>query len=199
MYEKIRKVEHLFRQLEKENAKFVKQSGLHCLTNCTTCCQKEGLEANVLEFMPLAWHLVKNNLHEQVLGQLDTSPKHCVNLSVLQIHGQTGGCSVYPNRGLICRLFGFSGVRNKIGALSVYTCALMKEDQSEEYAQTNEKINNGLKIPIVADYYTQLYAIDPTLANDYNPINETIRKAIEKVAYYYSYKPKRPYSYKKTG
>jgi hypothetical protein len=46
-----------------------------------------------------------------------------------------------------------------------------------------------MHIPVVSDFYYQIYYIDPQLANDYNPINVSIRKAIEKVAYYYANKP----------
>ena len=67
MLDKVRKVEKVFKQLDKEAEKFGKQSKLKCLTNCNLCCLKKGLEANVLEFLPLAYHLVKNNLHEAAL------------------------------------------------------------------------------------------------------------------------------------
>ena len=70
MLEKIRKIERVFKQLDKETQKFGKQSNLKCLANCNLCCLKKGLEANVLEFLPLAYHLVQNNLHDAVLDLL---------------------------------------------------------------------------------------------------------------------------------
>jgi len=48
-----------------------------------------------------------------------------------------------------------------------------------------------MHIPVASDFYYQIYFIDPQMANDYNLINVSIRKAIEKVAYYYSNKPVR--------
>ncbi len=191
MLDKIRKIERIFNQLEKESVKFGKQSGLRCLTNCDICCRKKGLEANVLEFLPFAYYLVKNDLHDAALDLLDSNPEHCINLAKTQAPGQTAGCSVYEHRGLICRLFGFSGVRDKNARLAVYTCSLMKNEFAAEYKQTMERINSDLDIPVVSDYYYQIYYIDPQLANDYNPINVSIRKAIEKVAYYYEHKPVR--------
>jgi Fe-S-cluster containining protein len=191
MLDKIRKIERVFNQLDKETEKFGKQSGLKCLTNCDLCCRKKGLEANVLEFLPFAYYLVKNNLHEAALDLLETNPEHCINLAKTQVPGQTAGCSIYAHRGLICRLFGFSGVRDKNAKLAVYTCSLMKNEFSAEYKQTMERINSDMHIPVVSDFYYQIYYIDPQLANDYNPINISIRKAIEKVAYYYANKPVR--------
>lgn len=189
MLDKIRKIERVFKQLDKETAKFGKQSGLKCLTNCNLCCHKKGLEANVLEFLPLAYYLVKNNLHDEALDLLETNPEHCINLAKTQITGQTAGCSIYDHRGLICRLFGFSGVKDKNAKLAVYTCTHMKGEFAAEYKLTMERINSDMHIPIVSDFYYQIYYIDPQLANDYNPINVSIRKAIEKVAYYYANKP----------
>jgi uncharacterized protein len=189
MLDKIRKIERVFNQLDKETTKFGNQSGLKCLTNCDLCCRKKGLEANVLEFLPFAYYLVKNNLHEAALDLLETNPEHCINLAKTQVPGQTAGCSIYAHRGLICRLFGFSGVRDKNAKLAVYTCSLMKNEFAAEYKQTMERINSDMHIPVVSDFYYQIYYIDPQLANDYNLINVSIRKAIEKVAYYYANKP----------
>lgn len=191
MLDKIRKVEQVFKQLDKETEKFGKQSNLKCLTNCNWCCLKTGLEANVLEFLPLANYLLTNNLHEAVLNLLDTNPEHCINLAKSQIQGQTAGCSNYEHRGMICRLFGFSGVKDKNSKLAVYTCTHIKNEYPQEFKNAMERINLGMEIPMVTDFYYQIYFVDSYMANDYNPINVSIRKAIEKVAYYYANKPGR--------
>ena len=192
MLEKIRKVEQVFRQLDKETKQFARKSKIKCLTNCNLCCLKKGLEANVLEFLPLAYYLVKNNLHEEVLNRLETEPEYCINLASNQIPGKTSGCSHYKYRGLICRLFGSSAAHDKNSKLSIYTCSHIKTTQKEAYLSANEKINAGLiAIPQVSDFYYQIYFIDPNLANDYNPINISIRKAIERVAYFYEHQPVR--------
>lgn len=191
MLDKIKKIEKVFKQLDKETEKFVSQSGLKCVTNCNICCLKKGLEANVLEFLPLAWYLVRNNLHDAALELLEPNPEYCINLAQSQTPGTTSGCSSYAQRGMICRLFGFSGIKDKNSKLSVYTCSYMKKEYPEEYANTMQRINNGMKIPIVTDFYYQIYFIDPNMANDYNPINVSIYKAIQKVAYYFENLPER--------
>lgn len=191
MLEKIRKVERVFKQLDKETQKFGKQTNLKCLTNCNLCCLKKGLEANVLEFLPLAYHLVQNNLHDAALDLLETEPEHCINMAKSQVQGETAGCSAYEHRGLICRLFGFSAVQDKNAKLSVYTCSHIKTEYPAEFKSASELINKGMNIPLVTDFYYQIYFIDTQMANDYNPINVSIRKAIERVAYYYSNKPVR--------
>lgn len=192
MLEKIRKVERVFKQLDKDTGKFGQQSNLKCLTTCNLCCLKKGLEANVLEFLPLAYYLVSNNLHEAALDLLETDPEHCINLAKSQVPGETTGCSAYEYRGLICRLFGFSAVHDKNSKLAIYTCSHIKKEYPEEFKRASELINaKGMFIPVVTDFYYQIYSIDPLMANDYNPINISIRKAIERVAYYYANKPQR--------
>ncbi len=188
MLDKIRKIERVFKQLDKETEKFGRQSKLKCLSGCNLCCLKKGLEANVLEFLPFAYYLVENNLHEAVLAQLESEPEFCINLSA---NPENGGCAAYDHRGLICRLFGFSGIRDKNEKLVVYTCSHIKQNQPEEFHKASAMINSGMKIPLSANFYSQIYYIDPLLASDYNPINVSIRKAIEKVAYYYANKPVR--------
>jgi len=191
MLDKIRKVEQVFKQLDKETEKFGQQSNLKCLTNCNLCCLKKGLEANVLEFLPLAFYLVKNNLHEQALDLLATDPEHCINLAKSQVPGQTAGCGNYEYRGMVCRLFGFSGIKDKNSKLAIYTCSLMKNEYPQEFKTAMERINSGMPIPMVTDFYYQIYFIDTHMANDYNPINVSIRKAIEKVAYFYANQPRK--------
>ena len=186
MLDKIIQVEQVFKQLDKQTEKFGKQANLKCLTNCNLCCLKKGLEANVLEFLPLANYLVKNNLHEAALDLLDTNPEYCINLAKNQVPGQTAGCSNYEHRGMVCRLFGFSGIKDKNSKLAIYTCSHMNDKYPQEFKNAMESINSGMEIPMVSDFYYQIYFIDANLANDYNPINVSIRKAIEKVAYYYA-------------
>ena len=191
MLDKIRKVEKIFKQLDKETDRFGQQTNIKCLTNCNLCCIKKGLEANVLEFLPYAYYLVQNNQHEAALDLLDTNPEHCINLAKTQVQGITAGCSNYEHRGLICRLFGNSAVKAKNAKLAIYTCPHIKNEYPEEFKLTLERVNNGLKIPVVSDFYYQIYCIDSQMANDYNPINVSIRKAIERVAYYFANQPKR--------
>ena len=189
MLRKIRSVERVFKNLEKETAKFSKQSGLSCLTNCDLCCRKKDLEANVLEFLPFAFYLYQNNLHEAALDLLETNPEHCINLAKSQVPGKTAGCASYENRGLICRLFGSSAIRDKSDRLVVYTCSKIKNEYPEQFIKANERLNTNLHLPVITDVYSQIYFIDSLMAEDYNPINVSIRKAIEKVAYYFSNKP----------
>jgi hypothetical protein len=54
--------------------------------------------------------------------------------------------------------------------------------------QSIEKIDGGLEVPVMNQFYMQLHAIDYDLTQKQYPINEAIRRAIEEVLQYYSYR-----------
>ena len=100
-------------------------------------------------------------------------------------------CSQYIHRGLICRLFGFSGRLNKYSQKELVTCQVIKSGQADEVKVAGDLIASGLKIPLMNNYYMKLYAIDADLSRQFYPINVAIKKAIEIVVHYHSYRTRR--------
>ena len=68
------------------------------------------------------------------------------------------------------------------------TCQIIKTEQQESFEKTREKVKAGGEIPVMNQYYMQLYAIDADLARDFYPVNQAIRKALETVLHYYAYR-----------
>jgi len=176
--------------LDKEITLFQQESGLYCLASCGKCCTKPDIEACVLEFLPLAYHLYKEHKALEYLHQLETHKNAlCVLLQPFLGQDGKGFCGDYKYRGLICRLFGFSGRRNKYGSKELVTCKLIKEGEAKLYEAASEYVNLGnLEIPMMGNYSMMLCAIDFQLASKYYPINEAISLAIETVLAYYSYR-----------
>lgn len=185
--EKVKAVESLFEKLDAEISLFQSQSGLHCKLGCGKCCFKADIEATVLEFLPFALYLHKQHKTEEWSEKLKaTASQICLILNPTQ--AGAGLCSQYPHRGLICRLFGYSARMNKYEKRELITCQIIKTEQAKEYQSTVQKIEEGLDVPVMSQYYMQLHAIDAELARDFYPINSAIRKAIETVLHYYSYR-----------
>ena len=69
------------------------------------------------------------------------------------------------------------------------TCKIIKENQLENFNNTEEAISKGLYVPIFTDYYMQLSQIDYRLATTMLPINDALKIAIEEVLHYYAYRP----------
>lgn len=186
--EKVRAVEEVFMKLDEAVASFQSSTTLHCKFGCGKCCFKPDIEATVLEFLPFAFHLYKNGMAEQWLERLtQTESSICLILNPTQ--AGAGLCTEYPYRGLICRLFGYSARTNKYGKKELVTCQIIKTEQTDSYNKAETLIEaDELAVPVMNQYYMQLHGIDFELTRDFYPINLAIRKAIETVLQYYTYR-----------
>jgi uncharacterized protein len=187
LLEKIQAVELVFDKLDKEIAAFQTSSTLHCKFGCGKCCFKPDIEATILEFLPFAYHLHKNDLAFTWLEKLQTSDSS-ICLILNPTHTGAGLCSEYHHRGLICRLFGYSARTNKYGKPELVTCQIIKTEQTDAFEETVKKIDQGEPIPILSQYYMQLHSIDFELTREFFPINEAIKRAIETILHYFAYR-----------
>lgn len=188
---KVKAVDRLFAQLQDEQIEFQKKTGLGCLPGCGKCCHKADIHATVLEFLPLAMHYFMNDSALEMLQKLREEKSSVCHLLSLYVQGQGGGlCGNYSYRGLICRIFGFSAMKNKNSLLNIVTCIEIKQNMPKQYEDAEKNINNGLKIPLTSNYYRKLSTIDPILGEKTYPINEAVARAIEEVLHYYAYRPK---------
>lgn len=190
LLQKVHAVENLYKHLDKEISDFQKSTGLHCVTGCGMCCKKPDIEATPLEFLPLAMQLFDEGRAEKVLEEIrDKDDTICIAFRP----GTTpfgGSCGEYTYRGMICRLFGYAARRNKEGVKELTTCKIIKEGQAKNYHEADMAVRAGAKIPYYSDYYSRLANIDPDLM-DFYPINIAIKKAIETVLHYYSYRKRK--------
>lgn len=188
---KVQLVEELFDLLENEITNFKSETNLHCLTGCGQCCSKPNIDASPLEFFPWAFYLFLNGKAEAVLEELNTKTSTFCHLyqSLSTTDNKNGKCTDYKYRGLICRLFGYAASSDKYGELRLNTCKIIKENQQENYNNTEEAISKGLYVPVFSDYYMRLTQIDRRLGITLLPINEALKMAIEEVLHYYAYRP----------
>lgn len=188
---KVRLVEALFDRLENEITAFQSETHLHCRSGCGKCCTTPDINASPLEFLPWALHLFLNGKAEEMLTELNdkTNPACHIYRPITVLDRNNGSCSNYRYRGLICRLFGYAASRDKYGELRLATCKIIKEEQLQNYTNTQEAIDKGLYVPVFTDYYMQLAQIDYRMASIILPINEALIMAIEEVLQYYAYRP----------
>lgn len=192
IYYKVRSVQGVFNDLDKKIVRLKHNSGINCIAGCGACCLKPDIEANVLEFLPLAYNLFKNNQTNQLYDLLESRKNEptCVFFRPLQSHGK-GFCGNYQYRGLICRLFGFSATKNKYGEKVMATCKSIKELYADKVAQISSDSSQKKHLPVISDFYQRLSCVDHHLANMYLPINEAMKKAIEIVSMHYFYRKPR--------
>lgn len=184
MFEKSRAVLELFSQLDEAIAQFQNQTGLLCKFGCGACCFKPDIEATILEFIPLALKIYQENKAEEVLEKLESANSICI---VLKDTGSKGMCTQYENRGLICRLFGYSARTNKYGKRELITCQIIKEEQPQSVSAATKILSSPTPAPVMSDYYRRLQNIDLDLTREFFPINTAIKKALEYVMHRMAY------------
>ena len=190
IYHKVRAVERVFFQLEKEVGSFQKSTGLGCIPNCGKCCYKTDINATALEFLPLAYYLFKKGEAAIWLDRLnnDHSTTLCPVLATLLAPDAKGSCTEYAHRGLICRLFGFSAMLHKNDKPVLVTCRPIKEGIPDAVDKANTHIATKKEYPLISNYYMQLRSIDESLGEELFPIRMAIAKAINAVLGYYAYR-----------
>ena len=177
--EKIKSIKGMYRLADRHVSAFKRRSGISCVHDCGLCCRTGELEATSCEFLPAAYHLYVNGGSDSVLDRIARKQDTvCVFYSP---ENSGGHCSQYPNRGLICRLFGFSVSTNKHEVPGLYTCRLIKDTMLQPPAPAILQA-----APRISSYYMRLYGIDPASALDYMPVNEAISRAIEQVSLHFS-------------
>ena len=187
LLEKVQAVEEVFRDLDLEIASFQEWSGLHCKWGCGKCCFKADIEASVLEFVPFAHYLYQQNQAFEWLERLKANPMDvCMILNPTS--DKAGLCSEYQYRGLICRLFGYSARTNKYGKRELVTCQIIKSEQTAAFEKATELVDPNKSVPVMNQYYMRLHGIDQQLAQDFYPINQAIKRALETVLHFYAYR-----------
>lgn len=188
--EKVAAVKRVYARLDKDIERMQQKSGLHCLSGCGECCKKPDIECTPIEFLPLALEIFDQGNAEQVWQELQEKKDTLCYVFRPHVTHFGGMCNAYPNRGLICRLFGFTARINKESQPELVTCKFIKEEQAKEFEALTSAMKAGEKIPVMGHYYTRITTIDPSLAEFY-PINKAMQKALEVVMHYYAYRSRR--------
>jgi hypothetical protein len=87
-----------------------------------------------------------------------------------------GHCLLYARRPVVCRLFGFAAVRNRLGMLELSTCQPIRRDFPQAVLRAEAWLAAGSPAPLLAGYSQRLFGLDPTAR--LLPINEALKRAI---------------------
>lgn len=183
---KVNEVKKVLEEAEIQTNYFGQKNGISCPSGCGLCCITPNIEASPLEFLPAAYQLYRDGKAETALELVREKPLKSVCIFYDDAPGTTERCTMYANRGLVCRLFGYSARINKLNQYSMITCQIIK--QSEPYNKLGQP---ELRFaPLAAGFYMQLRNIDIREGDRMMPVNEAIRNAIEMVLLHFSYSNK---------
>lgn len=177
------KVLNLFAEVDRKARELKVLTGLACPGGCGHCCLKEDIEATITEFLPLAVYLWEKGEAGIWVDRLSGDKRGGVCVFYRPDPGvqDNGRCAVYSHRGLICRMFGIFGTKDKKGAPGLAVCSVIKKKFPEKVGEAEKAAGSAAGVPFMTAFSSKLAAIDPSLGTSFYPINTAIRYAIEKV------------------
>jgi Fe-S-cluster containining protein len=170
-------VDTVYQRIERDQAAFQASAAgqglsLRCPPGCGSCC-----EPFVPDIVPAeasyaaAWMLGEaRDLVREVLSWRSGGPPSTPPCPFLRVSEAGSSCAIYPARFLICRLFGFSGVRDKLGRAVFRPCPSMPLETLLE-----------AEPPVMADYAAELIALSPSGPGERSSVLEALPSALIRI------------------
>lgn len=177
------RVARLYRSVDAGTACFSRKSGLKCPPGCGHCCEYDKITSSVLEFLPFACDAWKRGKAEEWIRRIHAllTPSKCVFYEELSPGEGKGHCLIYEWRPLVCRLFGFSSVRDKMGGHIYAACTVFKKEYPDKVKKAMKLSNSRSAAPVLMKFDGTLWGLDPALSSEQLPLCEAALIALEKV------------------
>ncbi len=177
-------LQKLYEEMGQAFSTYQKTTGLNCMSGCGRCCLNPDVEASILEMLPLALRIYDEKNVNEWINRLETSEQESCLLYQSVSEGK-GQCGFYQERPSICRMFGVAGSLDKRKEVALSICKFLKEEYPEkiESLKTEKKAD----APILMHWSSRLTALHPELTKERYAINDALRRALEKVAFYAQY------------
>ena len=181
---KIIAVQYLFLDVDRDTGAFRRSLAFSCPVGCGVCCQNPHVQASELELLPLASQLDRLRQAEGFYEKADKQDfqGRCIFFFPEAGSSGQGKCLQYASRPLICRLFGFSGNRDRHGHFRLASCSVLKDKILPLAAPGIQKPEGTEDKPVfMSDYVLRLSSIDPDLSRDMLPINMAFKRAVARI------------------
>lgn len=180
-------LQNIYDDMGSSFAQYQQSSGLHCLEGCGKCCTNPDIEASVLEMLPLAVRLFDEKKLDEWLTKLENpTQEHCLLFESHSEDNSKGMCGAYKERPSVCRMFGVAGYYNKHHKVTLSVCKLIR-DKYPELTVTRTQEATAENTPVLVNWSYRMSEIDPALIQDRMPLNQALKLAMEKVAFYAEY------------
>ncbi len=170
----------VLRDCDRETGAMAQQTGLACPPGCGACCENPAVAATPAELLPLALAAMDRGDAVELLARARAHQGGwCVFYAPTSV-GQ-GRCTQYAWRPVVCRLFGFSGVRSKRG-LELAVCWQLHEAQPATMVQAQQDVEDGrIPMPVFEDLHRRVAVLSGALDHPSQPINTALCVALEHV------------------
>lgn len=172
-------VSALFADAERATRSFAAATGLRCPDGCGACCHDARPEVTELDVSLITRELVARGVGEATLEEARLrADDRCVFYASEAGAPHRGRCTVYEQRPMLCRLFGFGAVRGK-GGPELAVCRVQRARAPEELAIAEAAARRG-EAPLFADHQSRLDGLDPARSTRKQPINVALARALER-------------------
>ncbi len=183
----ISSITEIYQEIDRNTYTFQMATGMRCPPSCSACCNNSHVEASLLESLPLALHVLEENIEDQLVNRIDESLESgshvCIFLGDASADGTYGSCLCYPFRPLLCRLFGYAGRFGKTGRIEFTACRSLKLLSGDKAENASEAVRGGLEVPVYQNYFMRVSTLLPDIGFKMLPINTAIKAAIEYLSF----------------
>jgi Fe-S-cluster containining protein len=140
------------------------------------------VETTVAEMLPLALQLFAEGQVENVWERLQNGSVTCAQYEALPGQAEKGRCRNYAQRPVLCRLFGYVGVRDKTGQTRYAACRVLQKVEAERIQMIEAELKKGqLDLPFFAPAQERIAEIGGSLGAEIMPINQALIRALEMI------------------
>ena len=94
-----------------------------------------------------------------------------------------GRCTIYAFRPLICRLFGLTFNKNKVGGYAYGGCKIIKKESPQALLKIKTMLKEKPKLRHMTDFSIRLFGLGSALDQKLIPINTAAKEALEKIGF----------------
>ena len=187
--ERLEALAYLYRRADAAVNEFIEASGVSCGFGCGSCCEGFVPDVLPLEASYIAAWLVgtdRAKAYEIVATGLSPIDKPDGRRGCPLYAADTPyHCTVYEARPLICRMFAFSGIRNKHGSATFSVCKRGLFPGAVRAASGHDDLVRvfGAAPPVMADMGSELASIDPTTSGERKPLDVALPEAVARVLF----------------
>ena len=186
-------LEKIYARIDLEHASFRRSAAEHgkavaCPTRCGNCCVHFVPDVMPIEADRLALFLLTERpaMIDRFFARREDAYARDAACPFWDESKPGENCGVYPGRALICRLFGFSSVLNKVGEPAYALCHSMPPVPGEEARHFTGAARMaelfGAVPPPMADFSGEIVALDPDEAGRRASILDALPSALSRVA-----------------
>lgn len=192
VYGIIRDTGEIYKEIDIKQKEWKKSSPAQCPRGCGKCCHNFEPDLFESEALYMAAWILKNQPEkaEALINGTFTPYRQDSNLPengcILYDPDTEYHCTVYEGRSFICRLFGYSGDRNKNGKIRWVPCKFIPEKmlsgkfRHRQYTQEEIQEELGILPPVMQDLMGQVPSLTPDNTTT-EPLRTALPKAIKKL------------------